>query len=495
MKKYRFPSLILALLLLLQCLTIPAGAAQTEETTEPTTESAVEETVPVVAFGNATVTNGCRTIDGQYPLGGSDRMLETAQAAFVYEATTQTVIYAYNPDLQLAPGSLAKMLTALIAIEKGNLDDEITVSTREISQLPVGAITARLKEGEKLTVRDVLYFLILTSANDAALILAEYIAGDEPRFVDLMNERLAELGCTNTHLVNCHGLDSAQQYTTARDIAKITLAASQNATFMEIFGAKEYTVPPTNKNEKERDIASGNHLKYELVLPQFNDLRVSGGMPSYVSAASGASIAFTAEDKGMELVFVILGATRTYNEDSGNAKYYGNFEESLDLLAFAFNNYKINRLLYQGQALNQFEVKGGECDVVGSSETLLDTVLPITAKMDNLKVRYTVRDGGLTAPIAENEIIATVQFWYNTSCVAETELYAMNPVRAVGNTGVEIFGASRDDSNLGDVLLILGFLLLAMIVLFGGYIGYNYLRRSMRSARRRRRRASRRRSR
>ena len=494
MKNYRTTALLLACILLLQCLVMPASGAPVENETEPSDES-TEVTVPVVPYGNATVANGCRTIEGMYPLGGSDRILESAQAAFIYETTTQTVIYSYNPDLQLAPGSLSKMLTALIAIEMGKLDDEITVSTREISQLPVGAITAKLKEGEKITVRDALYQLILASANDAALILAEYIAGDEPRFVEVMNQRLAELGCTNTYLVNCHGLDNSQQYTTARDIARITLAASQNPTFMEIFGAKTYDMPPTNKNEKVREVTSGNHLKYEMVLPQFNDLRVTGGMPSYVSAASGASIAFTAEDKNMELVYVILGATRTYNEESGNAKYYGNFEEALDLLAFSFNNYKISRLLYQGQALNQFEVSGGECDVVGSSETLLDTVLPINARMDNLIVRYTIRNGGLKAPIADNEVIGTVQYWYNTSCVAETEMYAMNPVKAVGNTGVEIFGASRDDSDLGDILKFLGILLLVVIALFGGYIGYGYLRRSMNRARRRRRRASRRRSR
>ena len=494
MKNNRTTALLLAILVMLQCLVMPASGTQAENTTDPSDET-TEVTVPEVAYGNATVTNGCRTIEGMSPLGGSDRMLDTAQAAFVYEVTTQTLLYAYNPDLRLAPGSLSKMLTALIAIEMGKLDDEITVSTREISQLPVGAITAKLKEGEKITVRDALYQLILASANDAALILAEYIAGDEPRFVEVMNQRLAELGCTNTYLVNCHGLDNSQQYTTARDIAKLTLAASQNPTFMEIFGAKTYDMPPTNKNEKVREVTSGNHLKYEMVLPQFNDLRVTGGMPSYVSAASGASIAFTAEDKNMELVYVILGATRTYNEESGNAKYYGNFEEALDLLAFSFNNYKISRLLDQGQALNQFEVSGGECDVVGSSETLLDTVLPINARMDNLIVRYTIRNGGLKAPIADNEVIGSVQYWYNTSCVAETEMYAMNPVKAMGNTGVEIFGASRDDSDLGDILKFLGILLLVAVVLFGGYIGYGYLRRSMHRARRRRRRASRRRSR
>ena len=201
MKNYRTTALLLACILLLQCLVMPASGAPVENETEPSDES-TEVTVPVVPYGNATVANGCRTIEGMYPLGGSDRILESAQAAFIYETTTQTVIYSYNPDLQLAPGSLSKMLTALIAIEMGKLDDEITVSTREISQLPVGALTAKLKEGEKITVRDALYQLMLASANDAALILAEFIAGDEPRFVDLMNQRLKELGCTNTMLVN-----------------------------------------------------------------------------------------------------------------------------------------------------------------------------------------------------------------------------------------------------------------------------------------------------
>ena len=134
--------------------------------------------------------------------------------------------------------------------------------------------------------------------------------------------------------------------------------------------------------------------------------------------------------------------------------------------------------------------------MVACSKIALDTVLPVTAKMDNLQPQYTIRNGGLNAPIAKGEQIGSVQLWYNTSCVAETELYAMSPVKAVGNTGVTIYSiASRDDSNLSDVLSFLGILILIVVVPFGIYLAINHFRRSMTRARRRRRRASRRRSR
>lgn len=496
MKKYRNLSIILSLLLFLQCLTQPAFATEagTGETETESTEESVE-TTPVAAFGDTPIYNGCRTIEAQYPLGGSDRMLTTAQSAFVYEMNTNTLIYSYNPDKRLPPGSLSKILTALIAIEEGNLNDVITVSTREISRLPFGSLVADLKEGEQVTLRDVLHCLLLASANDAALIVAQHITGNEISFVEKMNERLAELGCTNTYLTNCHGLDDPQQYTTARDMARITMAAYQNPTFAEIFKTTRYTIPPTNRTEEEHLIESGNHLIYERILNKFNDVRVTGGMPSYVSVSSGASICFTAEDNGMKLVFVIMGCSRTYKENGWQVDRYGNFEEALDLLEYTFSGYKINRLLYKEQPLSQFIVNGGECNVVACSDTILDTVLPASAKMDNMKIRYTLKDGALTAPIADGQEIGSVQIWYNSSCLAETEIYAMNGVKALDNTGVEIYGATRDDSDFGDILSFLGILLLVVLVPFACYVGYNHLRVYLRRNRRRRRRANRRRSR
>lgn len=488
----KFPILCLILCLLLQCVSVPSLATQTDDSTEPP-----QTMIPDVAYGTASVGSGCRTIDGQNPLGGSQRMLDTAQAAFIYEISTQTVIYGYNPDLRLYPGSLSKMLTALIALEECELDEKVTVNTESISKLPVGTITAKLKNGEVITMEAALHWMILASANDAALVIAEHISGSEAAFVEKMNQRALELGCTDTHLTNCHGLDDSTQYTTARDIAKITLAGYQNEKFRQIFGAKNYSYGPTNRNKEKSKIDSGNHLIYELVLPQFNDRRVTGGMPSYVSEASGASIAFTAEDQksGLSMVFVILGATRTFTP-RGRADYYGNFNEALDLLEYSFSGYKINQILYEGQALNQFPVANGESNVVGQPMEPMTTVLPVNAHMKNLIFKYRAVDSGIYAPVEEGQKIATVQVWYGTSCITEAELYAMNPVRAVDNTGVEIqSAASRDDSNVSGILSILGTAMVVILVPLAIYLAYNNIRRYLARSRRRRRRASRRRSR
>lgn len=501
MKKYRIICLFLCLVMLLQVAGLPVRADETDET-EETAESQVA--VPHVPSTSVSVTNGCRTIDGQMPLGGTERLLQTAQSAFVFETTTQTLVYAYCPDIRLAPGSLSKIMTAMIAIEEGNLDDVITVSTHEISLLPAAAITLPFKSGERVTVRDLLHALILQSDNDAALLIAEYIDGNEVAFVERMNQRALELGCTNTYFTNCHGLDDPQQYTTARDMAKITWNAVQNPEFAKLFGATSYTIQSIYEQEEADEVpkekrrsalASGNYLIYDLYLPQFNDSRVTGGMPSYVSPASGASISFTAEDGGMKYVFVLIGCNRTMKDNGWQVEYYGNFNEALDILEYTFGGYTTNRLFYEGQTLRQFSVPNGTNDVVATSGIAMDTVLPKEARMANLNLQYSIKNGGLSAPIRQGERIGAVQFWYNSCCVAETELYAMSEVRSTDDSGLDIYGAGRDDSDIIAVLKFLGVVLLVLVVLAAGYLGYNYVRRQMARARRRRRRASRRRSR
>lgn len=498
MKKNRLLILFLCLMLLLQSLAPAALADETEAA--PEEETVEEEIAEVESFAvedvgpnDAAVLNGCRTMDGMYPLGGSDRMLETAQAAFIYEANTQTVIYSYNPDLRLYPGALIKMLTALIALEYCDMDDEVTVKSYEFSTLPLGALNAKLKEGEKMTLRDLMHLMMLESANDAALAIATHVAGGQTQFVELMNAKLQELGCTNTHVVDCHGLSTTDQYTTARDMARLVAACTENEAFCEVFKATSYTVPETNKSEK-RDLKSVNYLTEQTIVPKFNYDGVIGGMPSYTSS-TGASIACTAEKDSMDLIFVVLGATRTYNEDSGVAQYYGNFEEVLDLLEYTFNGFRIYRMIYDGQSLKQFQVANGEQDVVVAPGIDIDTVLPIGTKQTNLIEKYTIRNGGISAPVTAGDQVASVQMWYGSSCLADVELYALCDIRASDATGLTIANASRDDTNLGDFLAFVGVLCLVIVAAVAAYLAYNSFRRSMVRARRRRRRASRRRSR
>lgn len=504
MKKNRLLILLLCLTLIVQVFAVPVLAAETQSETEETaseeeetteeTEANVDRTMAVqeVGINDVAVVNGCRTIEGMYPLGGSDRMLDTAQSAFIYEINTQTVIYSYNPDLRVSPGVLSKMLTALIALEYCSMDEVVTVKSYEFSTLPVAALNAKLKDGEKLTMGDLLHLMLLESNNDAALAIAAYVAGGQTAFVELMNNKLQEIGCANTYLVDCHGLNATEQYTTARDMAKIVLACTENPDFCEVFNATSYTVPETNK-AAARDLKSMNYLTEQTIVPKFNYDGVTGGMPSYGSS-SGASIACTASYGSMDLIYIVMGATRTYN-DNGVATYYGNFEEIIDLLEYTVGGFKIYRMIYSGEALKQFQVSNGEQDVIGCPSIDIDTVLPTGTKQTNLIEKYSVSSGGLNAPISEGDQIATVQLWYGSSCLAEVPLYAMCDIRETGNTGLVISGASRDDSNIGGFLAFVGVLCLIVAIVVTIYLGYNSFRRSMIRARRRRRRASRRRSR
>lgn len=495
MKKIKFLSVLLSLMLVLQCGFLPVQATETEATGETVATGSVTA-VPEAAFGTASIATGCRTINGMTPLGGNDRILQTAQAAFVYEANTQTVIYSYNPDLRVSPGTLAKIMTGLIAIENCDLDMTVTCTTRWNSQLPSSQVRhAGLMEGEELTMYDLIACLIIHSANDAALMLANMVTPNESAMVQMMNLRAQEIGCTDTLFTNCTGLDDGRQYTTARDMAKIVNEALKNPTFKELFSSTGHTLQPNNRREEETVVETDNHLIYQLYLPQFFDKRVVGGMASY-SDASGAGLACLAEDKSMSLVMITLGGTRTWEDNGWKVHYYGNFEEILDLLEFSFDGFRIARLLYPGQTLSQFSVLNGESKVVGQANIAFDTVLPVNVQLRNLIFRYSVSDGGLSAPVKKDEQIATVQIWYRTSCITEAIVYAMHDVDGATSNGLTIQTvATRSDTDVTDILTFLGIACLVIVIPLGIYIGTNYLRRAAARSKRRRRRASRRRSR
>lgn len=487
MKKFSGLNLLLCLVLLVQLLSFPVRASQTDP-------SSADSLLPdgTAEFGTATVLNGCRTLDGQVPLGGSAPFLETAQAAFIYEQNTGTVLYAYNPDTTLSPGALTKILTAIVAIENGTLSDQVTISTANYSTLPAGVINAQLKNGEVMTLEDLLHCMILKMANDAAISIAEHIAGSESAFVEMMNELAKSIGCTGTVFTNCHGTNSAGQYTTARDLTRIIQYAMKNSEFSALLGAKSYTVPATNKSE-ERELTTNNFLLEQLNVTKFIDDRVTGGFATYTSS-SGASLACTAEKNGLSLILVVLGCSRTYSS-SGSVSYYGNYEEMWDMLAFAFEGYKICSLLHEGQSWSQFTVANGENQVVGQTNTAMDVVLPKEATTKNLILKYNVEGGGLTAPITKGQKIATMQVSYQNSYIAETELFAMSAVRSVTDSQLEIQSATRDDSNVTGMLSFIGVVCLIILIPMLLYIMINNVRRAIARNRRRRRRKSRRRSR
>lgn len=496
MKKLSAMSALLCIVLVLQLLCVTGYA--TENTTAPA--ETVQQILPEVSNEDLraiTVSSGCRTIEAQVPLGGNAPMLKSAQSAFVFETNTNTALYSYNPDIVVAPGVLAKLVTAIVAIENEDLDKKLTVNSLSYKRLPSSAvrINAGLKEGEEMTLRDMLHYMIMTWANDAALTIAESVAGSEEAFVQMMNQWAHDAGCENTKFTNCHGVSAPDAKTTARDMVRIYQKACRNREFKELLATTAYTVAPTNKDDKEEQIKANNYLMEETIITKFNYDGVTTAFAPY-GENYGAHLVCTAETGGMSFVIVVLGTVREFASNGWQPTYYGNYEEAWELLDFAFEGYKLCRLLHDGQSLYQFAVANGENQVVAQSATAMDAILPVNAKMKNLLYKYNVKNGGLTAPIAKGQTIATLQIWYQNSCIAETDLQAMSEVRAISTRDMTIrTGASGGGGSLGKILAFVGIVCLVILIPFVIYLIVNNVRRALRQNRRRRRRRSRRRSR
>lgn len=493
MKKLSLMSILLCVLILAQLLYVPVYA------TETVPSETVQATMPMYTaeeLGAVTVNSGCRTIEAQVPLGGSDRILKSAQSAFIYELNTNTVIYNYNPDLTISPGALAKLVTAIVAIENGDLDEVVTVNSMSYKTLPGSAVrvNAGLKEGEEMTLRDLLHCMIMTWANDAAVTIAESVGGTQANFVQMMNDWVADAGCVDTKFTNCHGISAPEARSNARDLVRIYQKACRNSEFKKLLATTAYTVAPTNKTETERKLQAKNYLMEEYILNKYNYKGVTTGFAPYGENYGGHLIC-TAETGGMTFVIVVLGAEREFGSNGWSVTYYGNYEEAWTLLDFAFDGYKLCRLLHDGQSLYQFTVANGENQVVAQSTTAMDAILPATARMKNLLYKYTVKNGGLTAPIAKGQNIANLQIWYQNSCIAETELQAMSTVRAVSDQNLNIGKNGGGGADLTGILAFVGIVFLVIFVPFVIYLFINNLRRTVARKRRRRRRQSRRRSR
>ena len=450
MKKFRLLSLALALML---ALSIPVQATQPElvveesvqttapvETTEPVE---TEPTMPAGFLGDASVEYGCRTLDAKKPLADKDDYTGKVKAAIVYDLTSDTLIFDQNIDEKLYPASLTKVMTALLTIEmQSDLNQMVTVTPEGLKDMEPGGSNVALKVGEEMSVLDLLYCLMVKSGNDAASTLAVHNAGSIEAFVEVMNRRAQELGCTGTHFANAHGLHHDDHYTTARDMAKILREAMQYPIFEEIFTTAEYTVPATNLSEA-RDLKTTNFLIRSNGYPNVLDSRVLGGKTGNTSKA-GRCLCTLAEKDGMRLLTVVLGAKATYSADGYSFQRYGNFEETSALLNFAYKNYTTMQVLTPSQVAGQFPVSGGEHNAFGAISDAMATAVPAGSDISTIRYEYSLTES-LTAPVEKDQQIGMVRVWLDNICLAQQELRSASAV-AVEQKSAQENEQSEDDS-------------------------------------------------
>ncbi|MBQ9167598.1 MAG: D-alanyl-D-alanine carboxypeptidase [Oscillospiraceae bacterium] len=505
MKKFRILCVILCFIMVLQLAGVAVFATETtEETTAETTEATEagpaiepEGEIPTVTGFDASISNGCHTLSAMVPLGGSEAMLETARSAILYELNSGTLLYAYYPDERVYPASLVKIMTALLVVEDGNLNQSVTVTQSALDSVPYDAISISIRAGETLTMKDLLYSMMVASANDACAVIAEEISGSQEAFVALMNQRAKELGCTGTQFVNSHGVHNEQQYTTARDMGRILEAALKYEEFREAFSATGYIVPANELSEARNLITTNYFMSKESGVVKFYDSRVTGGKSGAVSN-SDRSMACTAESGDMQLMSIVMGAKGTEAEDGYTLDYFGNFEETMELLDWGFQYFMVSQILYEGKSVAQFPVTNGENQVVGRPIKTVYSALPYGSTVDHLVWKYLQQNDGLTAPVKKDDAIGTVQVWYGSICLAQSDMVAMNPAKESTNAGdvstnPAVIG--ENESGLGWFLKILGMIFAVIVVVAIIFIALRLVRGAVIHTRRRRRRKNRRRSR
>lgn len=242
-----------------------------------------------------------------------------AEGAVLMDASTGQVLYGKNQDTQFYPASITKVMTALLVLEHCSLDDVVTFSASATTNLESGAVSLNITEGDKLTVEQALYGLLLKSANEIGNGLAEHVSGSISAFADLMNEKAKSLGCKNTHFANPHGLNDSTHKTTPYDMALILRAALQNDTFRKIDTTLTYEFPAT-KNAVARTITMGHKMMYPSDSRYYEG--IIGGKTGYTSLA-GNTLVTGAERNGVRLIAVVMKSKSTHYADTKAMLDYG----------------------------------------------------------------------------------------------------------------------------------------------------------------------------
>lgn len=245
----------------------------------------------------------------------------TSTAAVIMEDSTNTVLYAKNADQQLYPGGTVKVMTTLLALENTQLTDQVTMTATGVSGVTDGGANISAQLDEVFTIEQCLYAMMLSSANDIALQVAEHIGGSVEGFVQMMNDRAAQLGCTGTVFTNPTGLPDENQHTTAHDMALIMKAAIDNDTFRTIAGTTSYTISATNVSGGERVLTNNFSMLNSANAAYYPNC--IGGREGYTEA-SGSTLVCGAEKNGTTLIAVVLqGASGTTAAEAGSLLNYG----------------------------------------------------------------------------------------------------------------------------------------------------------------------------
>ena len=331
----------------------------------------------------------------------------------VYDRISKSMIIGKNEDIKSAMASTTKIMTTIVILEKADLNETVTVSAKAGG---TGGSRLGLKRGDKASVRDLLYGLMLRSGNDAAVALAEHVGGSVKGFAELMNEKAIELGLTNTHFVTPHGLDDANHYTTALELAKLTDYAMDNETFAKIVGTKSTTIYINNQS---RQINNTNEL--------LGVLNGVVGVKTGFTNNAGRCLVTETKRNNMDIITIVLGADTKKDRT----------KDSVNLIEYTFSKYKMYNL--EEQIIKEFNkwkninekriliIKGKQSNPKLALGAIEKAIIPIC---DNDKIEYSIN--ALTeakAPVEQWNVMGTLTVKLNGKILENIDIVNVNEVQ------------------------------------------------------------------
>jgi len=456
--KHKIFSLILAATLLFTAA-FPAYATETEKTETETTESTTTNT------------------EGTSTDSTSSELTLTAESAILMDATTGKILYEKNSRTKQYPASITKLMTILLALEHGSLEDEITFSHDAVFSIEPGSAHIAIQEGEILTLEQVLYGIMLRSANECANAAAEYVDGSMEKFAEHMTARAKELGCENTNFVNANGLFDENHYTTAYDMALIAQEFLKNETYRSMMSNTYYLIPPTNKQPEERPLHGQHQMLNENSLYYYEP--AEGGKTGYTVEAQNTLVTY-AKQGDTELIAVVLKCN--------GAQHY---VDTKTLFEYGFANYQTVKAFSAADLTQNVAIT----ETYKDKTTTLDTIavapasdvyvtIPKNATIENISKAVDCPESA-SVPVAVGDKLGTVVLSLNGEALATVDLTAQKEVKATTDEERAAQAAAARNKILKRIAIGVGIVFGILVIVFCccRYIGYQ--RRERRRAMRR----------
>ncbi|MCJ7855144.1 D-alanyl-D-alanine carboxypeptidase [Lachnospiraceae bacterium NSJ-143] len=386
----------------------------------------------------------------------ADSLELDADAAILIDASTGDILYEKNINKKEYPASITKLMTMLLAFENCKMEDTITFSKEAVFSIEPGSSHIGIDQGEKITVDQAMYAIMLQSANEVSNGVAEHIDGSLEAFAKHMTQRAKELGAKNTNFVNANGLHDENHYTTAYDMSLIARELLKYPHFKDVLSTTYYEIPPTNIQPETRFLHGQTQLIKSASIFYYENCE--GGKTGFTDQAGNTLVAYAQKD-GTELISVVLKSTG-----------YGEYTDTIKLFDYGLNNFTTQKLCQAGtlcrtaQAVSKGLISDQTEEVKGVYARDINVTLPKTYSAVDIKTEINI-PATIEAPVKKGDIIGSAVYTLNESEIGKTDIIAENDALLEEAAPVMAKAENKKPINLRLAALLLACVLFAMFII------------------------------